>query len=152
MEDETLRAIDALEKRLEAEVRRLDDLREADMLAIKVAQEGVGERMQGFPQQYATKPEQDAIKAQAQRLEKDSISREIYDQAMGQIRESTNQKLEKQVFESTLAEWVTWRRQVEQRLAAAAGISSGIGKTFTWAIAAVTGLSVAVGLILHFNG
>jgi hypothetical protein len=145
------RCLDVLEQRLLAEIKRLDDLRAADMLAIQVAQEGVAERMQGFPQQYATKSEQDAIKETAQRLEKSSIDREIYDHSMAQMRESVHGKLEKQVFESTLAEWVTWRRQVEQRLNAASGVSQGITRTFTWAIAGLGALATAVALILNFN-
>ena len=84
-----------------------------------------GTRLEGFPQQFATRSEQDAIKDTAQRLEKDSISREIYDANMANMRETLNQKLERQVFESTLQEWVTWRRQVEQRLACEHRSASG---------------------------
>jgi hypothetical protein len=151
MNDELRCLLDKIEERLLAEVKRLDDLREEAKLAVRVAQEGVQERMEGFPQQYATKSEQDAIKETAQRLEKDSISREIYEQSMAQLREGVNQKLEKQVFESTLGEWVTWRRQVEQRLNAQSGISQGVTRTFTWAIAALGALGTAVALILAFN-
>jgi hypothetical protein len=154
--DEELRClIESIEKRfvdrIDAEMRRLEQLRQADALAIEVAQKGVQERMSGFPQQYATKSEQDAIKETAQRLEKDSISREIYDQNHNRLRQDISIKLEKQVFESTLGEWVTWRRQVEQRLNASTGIQQGVTRTFTWAIAGLGALATAVALILNFN-
>jgi hypothetical protein len=139
------------DERLDAEMRRLEQLRAADAQAITVAHEGVRERMEGFPQQYATKSEQDAIKETAQRLEKDSVSREIYDQAMNRIRSDVSAKLEKQTFEATLGEWVTWRRQVEQRLSASSGVSQGISRTFAWGLAAVGAMGTAVGLILAFN-
>jgi hypothetical protein len=151
MSEELRCLIDTLKERMETEIRRLDDLRESDQRAVAVAHEGVRERMEGFPQQYATKSEQDAIKETAQRLEKSSIDREIYDQAMSQMRESVHSKLEKQVFESTLGEWQTWRRQVEQRLNAASGVSQGISRTFTWAATALGALGTATALILYFN-
>jgi predicted helicase len=151
MDEEARCYIDKTEERLLAEVQRLDDLRAADQRAVEVAQEGVQERMQGFPQQYATKQEQDAIKETAQRLEASSIDRKVYDQAMSHMREAIHAKLEKQVFESWLAEHTTWRRQVEQRLNAASGISQGISRTFTWAIAALGAVGTAVALILVFN-
>jgi DNA phosphorothioation-dependent restriction protein DptG len=150
--DELRCLIDTIKERLEAEIRRLDDLREADKLAVEVAHEGVRERMEGFPQQYATKSEQDAIKETAQRLEKDSIAREIYDNAMAGMQTNVSNKLDKQVFDSTLAEWVTWRRQVEQRLTAASGIQAGVGKTFAWAIAGLGAVATAVAIALALSG
>ena len=155
MNEELRCLLDSIEKRfgdrLDAEMRRLFELRAADAEAIRVAHEGVRERMEGFPQQYATKQEQDALKEGAQRLEKDSISREVYDQRMMQVEQRVSLKLEKQVFDSTLNEWVTWRRQVEQRLNASSGIQKGVARTFTWAIAGISALAAAVALILNFN-
>jgi hypothetical protein len=155
LDDELRCLIESIEKRfadrIDAEMRRIDQLSEAKDEAVKVAHEGVKERMEGFPQQYATKQEQDAIKETAQRLEKDSISREVYDQRMMQVEQRVSLKLEKQVFDSTLAEWVTWRRQVEQRLNASSGIQQGVTRTFTWAVAGLGALATAVALILNFN-
>ena len=155
MDDELRCLLDQMEKRfgerIEAEVRRLDSLRQADKLAVEVAHEGVKGRMEGFPQQYATKQDQDAIKEPAQRLEKDSISREVYDQAHNNLRTDVSRKLEQQVFESTLAEWVTWRRQVEQRLAAGSGLQHGVSRTIAWAFAGVAAVAAATSLILNYN-
>lgn len=131
--------------------KRMDDLRVADLRAIEVAHEVLRERMEGFPQLYATKAEQDGIKETAQRLEKDSVSREIYDTNHAALRQEVSRKLEQQVFDATLSEWVTWRRQVEQRLAAQSGVSAGVSRTFYWALAGLGGVATAVAIILSFN-
>lgn len=149
--DAIYRIVGQLEKRLDAEIKRTDDLRAADLLARSVAYEGVRERMEGFPQQYATKTEQDAIKDTASRLEKDSISREIYDTNHNALRLDVSRKLDAQVFDATLAEWTTWRRQVEQRLAASQGVQTGISRTFYWAVAGVGAVAAAVAIIISFN-
>ena len=87
MDNDSIKRIDDLRNSIN---RRIDDLRaellrlrEADNKdydrAIQVAYEGVRDRMEGFPQQYATKPDMDSVKEGLQKLERDAISREIYD-------------------------------------------------------------------------
>lgn len=155
MDDELRCLLEQMEARfgdrIDAEMRRIEQLRESDQLAVRVAYEGVRDRMEGFPQQYATRSEQEGIKDTAQRLEKDSISRELYDAAHNQLRADVSRKLESQVFESTLAEWVTWRRQVEQRLAAGSGLQHGVSRTIAWAFAGVAAIAAATGLVLNYN-
>jgi len=87
LEDENIKRIDdlrnATNKRIEDMRAEFLRLREADNKnydrAIEVAYEGVRDRMEGFPQQYATKPDMDSVKEGLQKLERDAISREIYD-------------------------------------------------------------------------
>jgi hypothetical protein len=72
MDEETLLYIRAVEK-------RLDDLRAADKEAIRLAHADLSHRLEGFPQQFATKDELDAMRGVVGRLEKDGVSREIYE-------------------------------------------------------------------------
>jgi len=87
LDNDSIKRIDdlrnSINKRIEDLRAELLRLREADNKdydrAIQVAYEGVRDRMEGFPQQYATKPDMDSVKEGLQKLERDAISREIYD-------------------------------------------------------------------------
>ena len=143
--------IHAVEQRIEAEVRRLDDLRKADLLAREVAFEAVKTVMTGFPEEYARRGDLEAIRETAVRLDRESVKREPYDQAHQNLEQRVDTKLTAQIFETALIEWTTWRTNVNQRLNEQAGASQGIARTFTWAIAATGALGTVVGLILYFN-
>lgn len=101
--DEQIRfLIERLDRRIDDLREHLADLRASDQLAVKVAYEGVSERMQGFPQQYATKPEMEAARDALVKLEKDAVPREMYDQQHGAVVDATIKldrgKLDESVF------------------------------------------------------
>jgi len=149
---EKLRCLfETLDGRISSEVRRIDDLRASDLLAREVAFEAVKSVMTGFPEEYARRGDLEAIRETAVRLDRESVKREPYDQAHQTLEQRVDTKLERQVFETALTEWSTWRDGVNQRLNAQAGVSQGIARTFTWAVAAVGALGTVVGLILYFN-
>lgn len=105
LDDEQIRhLIDRLDQRIDDLRAHLADLRAADQLAVTVAYEGVSERMQGFPQQYATKPEMEAARDALVKLEKDAVPREMYDQQHGAVVDATvrleRDKLPRSVFET----------------------------------------------------
>jgi len=87
LDNDNIKRIDdlrnSINKRIEDLRAEMLRLRDADSVAyqkaIEVAYEGVRDRMEGFPQQYATKPDMDSVKEGLQKLERDAISREIYD-------------------------------------------------------------------------
>lgn len=60
--------------------RRFDDLRAADRSAVRLAHADLSKRLEGFPQQYATKVEMEQALNSLQRLEKDTMGRELYEQ------------------------------------------------------------------------
>jgi len=103
LDDESIKRIDdlrnATNKRIEdlraelLELRRTDNENHAEQ--VKVAYEGVRDRMQGFPQQYATKPDMDSVKEALGKLEKDAIPREIYEERNTALQELV-QKLDKE--------------------------------------------------------
>lgn len=84
--------------------RRADALRAADLEAVRVRHADLSARLEGFPQLFATKSELDSIKDTAQRLEKDSVSREVYDQNQQQLDERvsriTQGKLDASAFDA----------------------------------------------------
>lgn len=97
--------------------RRFDALRDSDRQAVALAHSDLSRRLEGFPQQYATKIEAEAAAAAVQRLEKDSLPREIYDQNHKILAEAViemdKEKLDESVFDTFLD---NYRR--EQTLAA----------------------------------
>jgi hypothetical protein len=137
--------------RLDVEMRRVADLRTADLLAREVAFNAVQNVMTGFPEEYARRGDLEAIRDTAIRLDRESVKREPYDQAHATLEQRVDNKLDRQVFTTALAEWTTWRDGVNQRMNAQQGVSQGISRTFTWAILGLGALAAAVGLILNFN-
>lgn len=84
--------------------KRFDDLRNADLLARSVAFDGVQERLEGFPQQFATKIEMEEAGRAVRRLENDALSREMYDQQRQALLQTVStldrDKLAKAVFDT----------------------------------------------------
>lgn len=148
MNDETRRVIHMLEKRIDerfdAEMRRLAELRSSDALAITVAYNSVERRLEGFPQQYATKSEQDVIKETAIRLDRSSLSREVYEERHEQLSSQIAAALPAVVFDTTLREWAGWRNDINKKLDEQQGQRRGVSALFVWGIAAA---GVAVGVI-----
>jgi len=140
LDDDIKCLIDALNKRLDDMHEHWMELRRTDLAnqseAIKVAYEGVSDRMKGFPQEYATQPDMKGVKEALQKLEKDAISREIYDsnyQALGDlVRKADKEKMDEKEFQQFVERYssdlerqrqnhetaATERRAVAQGLAA----------------------------------
>jgi hypothetical protein len=64
---------------LRAVERRLDDLREADREAVRVATRGLELRMAGFPEEFARKAELVAAAAILQRVESGKLDKSAFD-------------------------------------------------------------------------
>lgn len=83
---------------------RFDSLREADRTAVELAHSDLSRRLEGFPQQYATKVEAEAAAAAVARLEKDSLSREVYEQRhealTNAVTKIEHDKLNESVFDT----------------------------------------------------
>jgi hypothetical protein len=111
---ETLDALRAmLNKRVDDLRRELLQLREADQEAIRVALAGYIERFQGFPQQYATKPDMDAVKSILQELKEGALTREIYDTNHKALQQLLHKLDTEKMSES---EFVAFRdQQIRQR-------------------------------------
>jgi polyhydroxyalkanoate synthesis regulator phasin len=75
--------------------KRMDDLREADKEAVRLAHQDLSHRLEGFPQQFATKEEMKAAAEGVAKLEKDAVTREIYE-AQSRALSELVQKLDKE--------------------------------------------------------
>ena len=123
MDEELKCLIDALNKRIDDVVDHLMELRNTDNKnydeAIKVAYEGVRDRMEGFPEQYATKPDMDGVKEALQRLEKDAISREIYDtnyKALGElVAKADKEKMDEKEFQQFVQRYDSDQEKARQQ-------------------------------------
>jgi chromosome segregation ATPase len=119
----------------------VDALRDSDREAVALAHQDLSKRLEGFPQQFATKQEMDGASEALQRLEKDSINREIYDTNQKTL-EALAQKLDRdklshEVFQSFLQSYraeqeaaATERRDVAAALATAAARQKGSSATW----------------------
>jgi hypothetical protein len=154
--DELKCLLDAIEQRwhdrLNAEIRRIDDLRGADLLAREVAFSAVQAVMTGFPQEYARRGDLEGIRDKAITLDKETVKSEVYDQAHSNLETRVDQKLDRQVFDTALTEWSTWRTGVNDALRLKQGMEQGVASTFRWGIAALGAvISVTTFLILYLN-
>jgi hypothetical protein len=160
----TSRDIDALRELLFSEVRRLDALRHSDIAAVRLAHTDLSKRLEGFPQQFATKKEVEAAKEIVQRLEKEAVNREIYETNIKGLETSLNgvdrEKLPSSTFQTFVDNYHRERDEasIERRsvaIALAAGAAKESGQTATWrqiggVIAAVATLFGLVALIINY--
>lgn len=140
MDEDVCRLLEAMEK-------KFDTLREADREAVKLAHADLSHRLEGFPQQFATKQEMENATNALQRLEKDSISREIYEQNHRALADLVarldRDKMPEAVFQAFIDNYrieqenaAVERRAVASALAASS--SHQLGSSATWGrIAAV---------------
>ena len=109
--------------------RRFDALREADRQAVELAHNDLSRRLEGFPQQYATKVEAEQAAAAVTRLEKDSLPREVYEQnhslladAVGKVE---REKLNESVFDTFVENYrLEQTRSAERNREVAAALSA----------------------------
>lgn len=78
--DERVGLFDAIYRIVGQVERRFDSLRDADREAVTLAHNELSKRLEGFPQQYATKVEMEQAAIALRRLENTTLSREIYEQ------------------------------------------------------------------------
>lgn len=76
---------------------------------MELAHADLSRRLEGFPQQYATKVEAEAAASAVQRLEKDALPREIYEQRhrllVDQVNKVDREKLAESVYISFLEDY-----------------------------------------------
>jgi hypothetical protein len=128
LDDEMQCAIDAINDRIDDLKEHLRELRAADQEAIKVALVPVTEKMQGFPEEYATKPDMDAVKEALQKLERDAISREIYEEQSKNLSDLVNRldrdKMNEKDFQAFVAQYRDHAEAAAiERRAVAAGLA-----------------------------
>jgi hypothetical protein len=157
--------MDLIERIIRPEIRRIDDLREEDKESVKLAYDDLTRKLEGFPQLFSTKEEVERVSETVQRLDKDTISREVYEQQHGALSELVadldRDKMDESVFTTFVQDYriaheadATERRAIAQGLAttAAANItrqetSEALqrGKAATWKqIAAVVTVAITV--------
>jgi hypothetical protein len=102
-------------------------------VAVELAHSDLSRRLEGFPQQYATKIEAEAAAAAVQRLEKDAVPREIYEQNHKGVIESLvkldKEKLSESVFDTFVENYrLEQTRAAEERRTVAEVLSDATDK------------------------
>jgi hypothetical protein len=124
-------------------------MREADREAIRLVREAVtlahddlARRLEGFPQQFATKEEMDNAARALQRLERDTVARELYDtnhKALSDlVQKLDREKMPEAIFQTFVdnqrrkdEEAAVERRAVASALATATAREGGQSATWT---------------------
>jgi hypothetical protein len=109
--------LDAVYRAVDQSEKRLDSLRESDSNAVRLAHSDLSARLEGFPQQFATKDEMQGALAGLQRLEKDAVTREIYEANIEALRELV-QKLERETLTQSTFDVFVENYRIEQERAA----------------------------------
>lgn len=98
--------------------KRFDALRDADRDAVSLAHDLLSSRLEGFPQQFATKIEMEEAARGLRRLENDALSREMYEQQRQSLLQTValldRDKLHKSVFDTFIDNY-----RIEQERSAA---------------------------------
>jgi len=130
-EEESLyRIIAAVYRIVEHSEKRFDSLRATDRETVRLAHDDLASRLEGFPQQYATKVEMEAAAIALRRLENTSLSREVYDQRHSVMSEEIDNleknMLPRAVFDTHVSQYrvdqeraISDRREVVQNLVSA---------------------------------
>lgn len=80
-DEESLYRVIAAVYRIVGQVeKRFDSLRETDREAVRLAHDDLSRRLEGFPQQYATKVEMEQAASLLRRLENNALPREVYEE------------------------------------------------------------------------
>lgn len=78
--DERVSLFDAVYRIVGQVEKRFDDLRSTDREAVRLAHSELSSRLEGFPQQYATKVEMEQAATTLRRLENTVLPRDLYDE------------------------------------------------------------------------
>ena len=146
MDEETKRYLELLED-------KWAKLRESDALAVELRHADLSQRLEGFPQQFATKEEMKSAAEGVAKLEKDAVTREIYEQQSKALSELVTkldkEKLTEAVFQTFVENYQRTAENdaTERRAIAAALAASGerrAGAAGTWKLqASIIGAAVA---------
>jgi hypothetical protein len=98
--------------------KRFDALRATDIEAVKLAHADLSKRLEGFPQQYATKTEMEQATAALQKLEKIALSHDVYDQNHKVLIDAVT-KLDKEKLNSSVYDTFVDNYRMELQRAAA---------------------------------
>jgi len=133
-EEESLyRVIAAVYRIVWQSERRFDSLRDTDREAVKLAHDDLARRLEGFPQQYATKVEMEQAAQGLRRLENTALSREVYEQRHDAIAHEVDdlQKdmLPRAVFDTFVAQYrVDQERAIADRREVVASLATATDK------------------------
>jgi hypothetical protein len=150
--------VEALRLWMESEVRRLDDLRKSDHEAVRLAHSDMSKRLEGFPQQFATKDEMVNARETVQRLEKDQLSVEVYNtnhkQLEGVVNKLDREKLAEAAFKTFVENYqrereeaANERRSVAIALASSTAKESGQSATWKQIGAVIAGIATMLGIL-----
>jgi hypothetical protein len=159
MDDELQRISRSLERQIDDLRDHLERLREADLEAVRLRHRDLSTRMEGFPQEFARKAELTEASKALQKLERDSVAREIYDtqhKALADlVAKMEREKLDEAVFDTFVENYrISMDNAAVERRAVAAGLAASserrAGAAATWKqIAAVVTIAVSLlGLFL----
>ena len=102
--DERVSLFDAVYRIVGQVEKRFDDLRKTDREAVTLAHAELSKRLEGFPQQYATKVEMEQAALTLRRLENTTLSRDLYEQRHITLTEEVNllgsETLRRSVFDT----------------------------------------------------
>jgi hypothetical protein len=152
MDDETRALIEAIEK-------RFDMLREADREAVRLRHQDLTLRLEGFPQQFATKQEAEEAAKALQRLERDQVSREIYEtnhKALADlVSKLDREKTSEAAFQTFVdgqrrrdEEAATERRAVASALATSTARESGVSATWKQIGALIAAATAVISIVV----
>jgi hypothetical protein len=137
--------LEDLRRLLDAHDLRLEQLRQADKEAVRVAHEDLSERLKGFPQQFATKDEMKAVADVVTKLDKDTVSRELYDQRHTALAEVIAAKLNESVF-VTFVE--NYRIDQENAASERRAVATSLATATAHEIGEKTGIGASAGLLV----
>lgn len=151
MEDDVRCLIEAIEKRFIA-------LREADLEAVRLRHQELSTRMEGFPQEFARKAEMAEASKALQKLERDSIARELYETnhkaLVDLVQKMERDKMDETVFTTFVENYrISMDNAATERRAVAAALAASTerraGASATWKqIAGVIATAVAVATVV----
>ncbi len=139
----------------------VDSLIAADQRATALAHDNLAARLEGFPQQFATKGEMDAARDALQRLERDSISREVYEsnhkRLTDMVTKLDREKLSEAVFQTFVdnqrrrdEEAAIERRAVAAGLAARSSERTGYAASWRQIVTAVTVVTAVLTVVVLY--
>ena len=114
--DERTNLFDAIYRIVGQVENRFDALRDTDRDAVKLAYQELTKRLEGFPQQYATKLEMEQAAVALRHLETTTLSREIYEERHLALAEEVD-VLEKDMLPRTVFETFMENYRLDQERA-----------------------------------
>jgi len=128
-EESLYRVIAAVYRIVGQAEKRFDSLRATDREAVRLAHDDLTRRLEGFPQQYATKVEMEQAALGLRRLESTSLAREVYEQRHEIMAEEVDNleknMLPRAVFDTFVSQYhLDQERAISDRREVVASLSS----------------------------